>query len=70
MTRNSYQCLCSDTSTIAKYSFRCAIIGYILAKIKKTDENKIMKMCLFYNISETRTGDLNLINKKYLELFE
>ena len=70
MRRNSYQHLGSDLGTIAEHSFSVAIIGYALAKMAKADEDKIIKMCLFHDISETRTGDLNKINRKYSKAFD
>lgn len=70
LVRNSYQGLGSGGETIAEHSFRCAIIGYFLAKIEKADENKTMKMCLFHDLLETRTGDRNWINKHYTEALE
>ena len=68
--RSGYQNLGSGKVTIAGHTFRCAIIGYSLAKIEKADENKVLKMCLFHDLLETRTGDLNLVNKKYNKAFE
>lgn len=70
MRRNGYQHLGSDFGTIAEHSFRVAMIGYVLAKMEKADEHKIMKMCLFHDIQETRTGDLNMINRRYSKAFE
>ena len=70
MRRNSYQALGSGGETIAEHSFRCALIGYCLAKTDKADENKVMKMCLFHDLLETRTGDRNWINKHYTDALE
>ena len=67
LIRNSYQTLGSGGETVAEHSFRCALIGYCLAKMEKADENKIMKMCLFHDLLEARTGDQNWINKQYTE---
>ena len=65
LVRNSYQALGSGGETIAEHSFRCALIGYCLAKMEKADADKTMKMCLFHDLLETRTGDRNWINKHY-----
>ena len=65
--RNGCQHLGSNLGTIAEHSFRCAIIGYSLAKMENLDENKVLKMCLFHDIAETRIGDLNAINKQYIK---
>ena len=68
--RSGYQTLGSGGETIAEHTFCCAVIGYSLAKIEKADENKVLKMCLFHDLLETRTGDLNLVNKQYNKAFE
>ena len=65
LVRNSYQALGSGGETIAEHSFRCALIGYCLAKMEKADADKTMKICLFHDLLETRTGDRNWINKHY-----
>ena len=42
----------------------------MLAGLEQADENKVLKMCLFHDVAETRTGDANFINKLYLDLHE
>lgn len=42
----------------------------ILARLENADENKVLKMCLFHDLAEARTGDANLVNKQYLEFSE
>ena len=65
LVRNSYQALGSGGGTIAEHSFRCALIGYCLANLEKANADKTIKMCLFHDLLETRTGDQNWINKHY-----
>lgn len=55
---------------ISDHSFRVAVIGMLLANLEKCDENKVLKMCLFHDVAEARTGDSNYINKQYDQLFE
>ena len=50
---------------VAEHSFYTAIIGWILAKIEKADENKVLKMCLSHDLAEVRGGERNLINIFY-----
>ena len=56
----------SDAESIADHSFRTAIIGYALARLAKADEDKVVKLCLFHDLHETRIGDLNALNLRYL----
>ncbi len=58
------------SDNISDHSFRTAVIGMNLAKLEGADENKVLKMALFHDVLEARTGDANLINKQYLELKE
>jgi len=53
--------------TIASHSLETAITGIILAKMENVDENKVLKMCLFHDIAEARTGDANFIHSHYVE---
>ncbi|MCK4781316.1 HD domain-containing protein [Candidatus Parcubacteria bacterium] len=68
--RSQCQMIEKTSDNISDHSFRVAIIGMILAKLEKADENKIMKMCLFHDIAEARTGDANFVNKFYAKLDE
>lgn len=56
--------------TIAAHSFRVAIIGYLLGSLGKGDTNKIIKMCLIHDLPETRTGDLDYVNRRYCQANE
>jgi len=73
--RSSYQTFLDGGETIAEHSFRTAVIGYVLALLEKEngseiDENKVLKMCLFHDLPETRTGDQNLLHSEYVSADE
>ena len=73
--RSSYQTFLDGGETIAEHSFRTAVIGYVLALLEKEngseiDENKVLKMCLFHDLPETRTGDQNLLHSEYVSAGE
>lgn len=70
MKRMHCQTLPQANDTIASHSFEVAIIGTILAKMENVDENKVLKMCLFHDIAEARTGDANFIHSHYVEAKE
>jgi len=36
----------------------------------RLDEQKVMKLCLFHDLPEARTGDMNYVNKKYVHVNE
>ncbi|MCK5084981.1 MAG: HD domain-containing protein [Candidatus Pacebacteria bacterium] len=70
MKRMHCQTLPQANDTIASHSFEMAIVGMILARMENTDENKVLKMCLFHDIAETRTGDANFIHSHYVRANE
>lgn len=70
LTRSHRQMIQEVSDNISDHSFRVAIIGMILAEMEKADSNKVLKMCLFHDIPEARTGDANAINQHYLDIHE
>lgn len=69
--RSGYQFLGSGRESVAEHILRTAFIGYVLCKINVSlDENRVLKMCLFHDLPEARTGDMNYVNKKYVEVDE
>ncbi|HQO78699.1 MAG TPA: HD domain-containing protein [Thermodesulfobacteriota bacterium] len=69
--RSGLQFLGSGSETVAEHSFRVIMITYTLAHMDSAvDENRALKMALVHDILESRTGDLNYVNKKYLTVDE
>ncbi|MDY6973930.1 MAG: HD domain-containing protein [Thermodesulfobacteriota bacterium] len=69
--RTGYQFLGSGGESVADHSFRTAVIGYVLASREPgADRDKVVLMCLFHDLPETRTGDSNYVNKKYVKADE
>jgi putative hydrolase of HD superfamily len=52
---------------VAEHSFCATIIGWVLSKMEKADENKVIKMLLLHDLPEVRGGERNLINKFYTQ---
>ena len=57
-----------DCESVAEHSFRCAIIGYCLAKMERCDSHKTALICLFNDVHEARINDLHKIVQRYLDL--
>ena len=60
-----------DVANLAEHHFRVAWLGLVIAKyegIKNTD--KVMKMALIHDLAESRTGDANWHQKKYLKHYD
>lgn len=69
--RTGFQFLGSGAESVAEHSFRTAVIGYTLAKLDgEADVGRVLQLCLFHDIPEARTGDLNYVNKKYVAMDE
>ncbi len=69
--RTGFQFLGSGAESVAEHIFRTAIIGYTLASLDgEADVGRVLELCLFHDIPEARTGDLNYVNKKYVKADE
>ena len=66
--RSGFHFLGTGQQSVAEHVNRVSYIGYALAQMDGTvDISKVLKMCLFHDISETRISDLNHIHQKYVE---
>ena len=69
--RTGFQFLGSGAESVAEHSFRTAIIGFALARLDgQADVARVLQLCLFHDLPEARLGDLNYVNKKYVEADE
>jgi putative hydrolase of HD superfamily len=69
--RSGFQFLGSGRESVAEHAFRVVAIGYTMAKLnKEADTFTVMLMCLFHDLAESRTGDLNYVNKRYVDVKE
>lgn len=65
--RTGFQFLGSGAESVAEHCFRTAMIGYVLAHLDGgVDTGRVVQMCLFHDLPEARTGDLNYVHKKYV----
>lgn len=57
----------SGEQSVAEHINRAMYVGYVLATLDgKADVGKVMQMCLFHDLAEARTSDLNYIHQKYV----
>lgn len=69
--RTGFQFLGSGAESVAEHIFRTVYIGYALGRMtENVDTDRLIKMCLFHDLHEARTGDLNYVNKKYVKTNE
>lgn len=71
LPRSGFAFLGTGDQSVAAHSHRMALIAYALGFANdKVDLGKLVLMCLFHDLPEARTGDLNYVNKRYAEANE
>ena len=69
--RSGHQFLGSGKESVAEHVLRTVFVGYTLCKMDPSlDEFRVMKMCVLHDLPEARTGDMNYVNKKYVNVDE
>jgi len=69
--RSGFQFLRSGQESVAEHSYRVTLIGFTMARLSPgVDPFKVVSLCLFHDVPEARTGDLNYVNKQYVEVRE
>lgn len=70
--RSGFYFLGSGKQSVSEHICRTIFIGYVLAQMeeKEIDMAKIMQMCLFHDLAEARTSDLNYVHQKYAQADE
>ncbi|MGB2599391.1 MAG: HD domain-containing protein [Candidatus Omnitrophota bacterium] len=54
--------------SVAEHSFRCAVIGYVLAKMEGVEPYKVLVMTLFNDLHEARINDMHKVASRYLDV--
>ena len=69
--RHGWNRIYENPETVAEHTQRAASLGYLLAHREGfKDPNLISTMILFHDMHETRTGDADKVQRKYLKLDE
>ena len=69
--RSGYQFLGSGRESVAEHILRTVFVGYTLCKMNPSlNELRVLKMCILHDLPEARTGDMNYVNKKYVDVNE
>ncbi|NQU95907.1 MAG: HD domain-containing protein [Candidatus Omnitrophica bacterium] len=56
-----------NAESVADHSFRCAVIGFFLARMEKARAHEVLLMTLFNDIHETRITDLHKMAQRYID---
>ncbi|VAW32685.1 hypothetical protein MNBD_CPR01-543 [hydrothermal vent metagenome] len=66
--RSGFPFLGSGEQSVAEHINRVGYIGFTLAMMAEDiDVAKVLEMCLFHDITETRISDANYVYQKYLK---
>jgi len=69
--RTGFQFLGSGQESVAEHIAQTVFIGYTLCQLEAgVDVARVMMLCLFHDLPEARTGDMNYMNKKYVTVDE
>lgn len=70
--RSGFAFLGTGAQSVAEHSHRVALIAFFLARMHKgpIDMSKLLLMGLLHDLPEARTGDLNYVNKRYVQADE
>lgn len=69
--RAGFAFLGTGSESIAAHSFAAAFIGYTLSRLDTSvDAGRLIAMCLVHDLPEARIGDLNYVNKQYVQADE
>lgn len=67
--RSGWETIGAEGESVADHSFRTAVISYIIAREEGEKEiADVLLLSLFHDIHETRVGDLNRLNKRYVDV--
>ncbi len=69
--RSGFAFLGRGRESVAEHSFTVAMVAFALARSNPAaDTDKLVRMCLFHDLAEARTGDLNYLQKQYVHADE
>ena len=63
--RTGWAFLGTNQENVAEHSYRTTVLGFLLAKMAGVDTAKVVKLCLFHDLHEARTGDFNYLYHRY-----
>jgi len=69
--RSGFHFLGSGNQSVSEHTTRTIFVGYALAALSPgVDLSKVLIMCLFHDLAESRISDLNHVHQKYIEARE
>jgi putative hydrolase of HD superfamily len=67
LPRSGYQYLGTGNESVAEHTYSATFIAFVMAQLEpRADAHRLVSMCLVHDLPETRIGDLNYVQKRYL----
>ena len=57
----------ANVESVADHSYRCAVVGYLLARMEGVDPLPVLMMSIFGDLPEARINDLHKVSSRYLD---
>ncbi len=71
LPRSGYQYLGAGRESVAEHVYAATMFAFVLAQLTPdADLQRLMTMCLLHDLPEARVGDLNYVQKRYVEADE
>ena len=68
LPRSGYQFLGTGSESVAEHSFTATFIAYVISQlVPEVDDRRLITMCLVHDLAEARVGDLNYVQRFYVE---
>ena len=68
LPRSGYQFLGTGRESVAEHVYTTTFIAFVLSHlVPQADASKLINMCLVHDLPEARLGDLNYVQKQYVD---
>ena len=71
LPRSGYQFLGAGSESVAEHVYTTTFIAFVFSFLdKQVDAHRLITMCLVHDLPESRIGDLNYVQKQYVQANE
>jgi len=71
LPRSGYAFLGAGDESVAEHTCSVALVAWVMSQLEKDiDALRLISMCLLHDLPETRIGDLNYVQRKYVTAHE
>lgn len=71
LPRSGYAFLGSGRESVAEHVYMTTLICFVISRMEpEVDREKLITLALIHDLAEARTGDLNYVQKRYVQAME